>query len=391
MKEIPSLRKLNQNSKGLMLSNSNSLQGFIIKILTISLNNMFCKKCGNKIEESSQFCQKCGERIGAVNPAESKEQNLSAKKFFGNTFNIFNSKSAFLFGVLMILIGLQNISYLIAGVAVILGTFAYKSAKSRMADGKLQFGKQILEIVLLVLIFVVIGWQNNIKIMAVEDPVPNVLIPAVIVTAYIVALFSNRFGQNKKKRLGIIFAILIATFFLIALGFQLIPNNNNSLTESTAGFTSNEMSWQTFSPTTGFFNVLLPVKPTYEFSTYGLEDGVQTSYNQELYQSRVGDNLFIIKRITYPVAVDLETDPESMLDSMVEFVMQNTPSATLTTSNFTSGSKDKFMDFVAKTTEGVYIKGRFILADQVIYQLYLYSTDGGNSNYNKFIESFEHR
>ena len=205
------------------MSNFKILRGYIIKILTISLNNMFCKKCGNKIEESAQFCQKCGEGVSVANPAKSKEQGLSSKKFFGNTFNIFNSKSAFLFGGLLILIGLQNISYLIAGVAVILGTFAYKSAKSRIADGKSSLGKQILEIVLLALIFVIIGWQNNIKIMAVEDPVPNVLIPAIILTAYTVALFSNRFGQNKKKRFGIIFGILVATFFLIALGFQIIP------------------------------------------------------------------------------------------------------------------------------------------------------------------------
>lgn len=186
---------------------------------------MFCRKCGDKIEESAKFCQKCGERVGVINSVESKEQGLSSKKFFGNIFNIFNSKSAFLFGVLMILIGLQNISYLIAGVAIILGTFVYKSAKSRMVDDKSSLGKQIWEIILLILIFVVIGWQNNIKIMAVEDPVPNVLIPAMILTAYIVALFSNKFGQNKKKRLGIIFGIFVATFFFIALGFQLIPSN----------------------------------------------------------------------------------------------------------------------------------------------------------------------
>jgi len=351
---------------------------------------MFCKKCANEIDINAQFCQKCGSKVGELkNPdasIDARTTNMKATGFIGKTFNIFNTKSAYLFGVLIILVGLQNVSYLISGIAIILGTFVYKSAKNRIANPeKSALWKPILEISILLLILTIIGFQSDIKRIVVEDPFPNVMIPAGIITAYVFALWGNRFGHSRKKKIGIIMAILVGVFLSLVVFVQLIPNSENEITSAQ----QSEMSWQEFSPTERTFNVSLPTIPTYEFSTYKAESSDDTSYNQELYQSRVGDNLFIIKRITYPSPVDLKANPEGILNSMVNFVIQSTPSATLVNSKFADSFPNKFIDFSANTTEGVKIKGRFILADQVIYQLYLYTTESEDENYYKFINSFE--
>lgn len=354
---------------------------------------MFCSNCGTKLENDSKFCKSCGNSAkSSIEP--NKESSKSSSRSFEKIKNFFsiNTKTLPTLGILLFLLGIgtQTIHYAVGGIILLIGSAVYKSAKARkLGTVKNSFLRISSEIVALFVLVIILLFQPNAHVVNVEEPI-GFFILIWILTAYIYLHLTKYLGENRKKKI----AVAVGVFVLLTFGIQFFPFyypyfsqvNSNSKIQNTES-----MTWQTFSPTTGFFSVLLPIKPTYEFSNYGHEDGVQTSYNQELYQSRVGDNLFIIKRITYPTAVDLETDPQSILNSMVEFVITSTPSATLKSSNFTSSGKDKIMDFSANTTEGVYIKGRFILADQVIYQLYLYSTDSGNNNYAKFIESFEHK
>ncbi len=179
---------------------------------------MFCEKCGNEIKENAQFCSKCDEKIKTT---IDKEVSTKSKKFLKG----FNSKLALIFGILLIFIGYQDVNYFVAGVSIILGTVAYKSAKNKTTDKKTLIIKRVFEIIFLILIFVIIGLQNNVSILAVENPVVYGIIPAWILTAYLVALFGNRFKQNSKKRIIIISAIFISIFIIIGFTLQVLPSN----------------------------------------------------------------------------------------------------------------------------------------------------------------------
>jgi uncharacterized membrane protein HdeD (DUF308 family) len=73
-----------------------------------------------------------------------------------------------------------------AGVVMILGALAYRSAKKRRAgEAKSTFARQFLEIASLVLICLVILMQNNLKYLIATDPVPNAVIPIWAILAYL--------------------------------------------------------------------------------------------------------------------------------------------------------------------------------------------------------------
>jgi len=344
---------------------------------------MFCEKCGNEIKENTQFCSKCGKKI---NTTTDKKVSTKSKNFLKG----FNSKLAFIFGVLLIFPGYQDVSYFVAGISIILGTVAYKSVKNKTTDKKTLIIKRVVEITFLILIFVIIGLQNNVSILAIENPVVYGVIPAWILTAYLVALLGNRFKQNKKKRIAIIAAIFISIFIIIASTFSSILAYSNSTSENTTVTLDDKVLWKSFSPETKSFSVLLPTEPSYEFNTYAYENDPENYYDQELYKSSFGDNLFVIKKLSYSLPAGTIINAKDELDFMVEYLIQSTPGAMLISSKFTPRNKDSIVDFTANNNEGVYIKGRLILTDQVIYQLYSYSTNSGNDNYNKFINSFEY-
>jgi GYF domain 2 len=73
-----------------------------------------------------------------------------------------------------------------AGVVIILGALAYRSAKKRRTgEAKSTFTRQFLEIASLVLICLVILMQNNLKYLIATDPVPNAVIPIWAILAYL--------------------------------------------------------------------------------------------------------------------------------------------------------------------------------------------------------------
>lgn len=119
----------------------------------------------------------------------------------GNGFHVdkrfLGSNIALVFGILSFLGGLVNPnSGLIAGAIMILGSLAYKSAKKRMLGlSAPSSAKQTLEILAIVAILLIVLLQNNIKVLMINDPVPNLIIPVYALVAYIV-IFSH---QSQKK------------------------------------------------------------------------------------------------------------------------------------------------------------------------------------------------
>jgi len=89
---------------------------------------------------------------------------------------------------------------LLAGVVMILGAIAYRSAKERkLGEAKWVLTRRVLEVVLIVLICVVILAQNDLKRLIATDPVPNAIIPIWAIVAYlIVAFLPSRFVSKRR-------------------------------------------------------------------------------------------------------------------------------------------------------------------------------------------------
>lgn len=112
---------------------------------------------------------------------------------------IFNSDVALLIGFLFLLTGVANPSSIaIAGVVIILGVLAYKSAKKR----KLKLAKdtilrKVLEAVAIVVTFLIIFLQKNVQELMYQDPITNTLIPIWVWGAYFYMIFSKPKQETK--------------------------------------------------------------------------------------------------------------------------------------------------------------------------------------------------
>ena len=115
------------------------------------------------------------------------------------------SSIVFLIGFLAIIWGLSTVTRpagqysdtLLAGVVMVFGALAYKSAKKRwLGEAKSTMTRQLLEIALLVVVCVAVLAQPNLKHLMVTDPIPNVVIPVWAIVAYLVIAFKPRMGKK---------------------------------------------------------------------------------------------------------------------------------------------------------------------------------------------------
>ena len=88
----------------------------------------------------------------------------------------------------------------IAGVVMVLGALAYRSAKKRkIGEVKSTLMRQCLELGLLVLICLAILLQNDLVSRMISDPVPNVIVPLWAIIAYLIILFMpSSFLQQRR-------------------------------------------------------------------------------------------------------------------------------------------------------------------------------------------------
>ncbi len=101
------------------------------------------------------------------------------KKHLGSTL-------AFCIGVLSIMAGIAKpSSTAIAGVTIVLGAIAYRSAKKRkLGDAKNSKVRLTFEIMCVVLSILIVVLQNDLKNLIAVDPVPNFVIPLWVLIAY---------------------------------------------------------------------------------------------------------------------------------------------------------------------------------------------------------------
>jgi hypothetical protein len=114
------------------------------------------------------------------------------------------SSIAFGLGCIAVIAGLAGIAHyaddpqmsflkggtLLAGVVMILGAVAYRSAKERkLGEAKWVLTRRVLEVFLIALICVVILTQNDLKRLIATDPIPNAIIPIWAIVAYLIIAF----------------------------------------------------------------------------------------------------------------------------------------------------------------------------------------------------------
>jgi len=156
-----------------------------------------CPYCAEEIQAEAIKCKHCQSLINKE-VVETKEisKNWLVSRIFGKN-KFWGSTTALVIGILILVSGLNNPqgqgSSIYAGLAIIFGSIAYKSAKKRklkiVQDTSL---RKTLEIIALILIVAGTVFQNNLIINWVNDPFPNVIIPIWIIIAYLVVIIKKQ-------------------------------------------------------------------------------------------------------------------------------------------------------------------------------------------------------
>jgi hypothetical protein len=102
------------------------------------------------------------------------------------------STIAIVLGVLYFAVSIKlsglPIDGVMAGPVMVLGAFAYRSAKRRaLSEATASMGRQIVETVLILLIVASVVFRNDLRAAIVIHPVPTLLIPVWCVVAYVIA------------------------------------------------------------------------------------------------------------------------------------------------------------------------------------------------------------
>ena len=134
-----------------------------------------------------------------------RELPVSVSGIWHRAWTHLGSSIVFLIGFLAIIWGLSTVTRpagqysdtLLAGVVMVFGALAYKSAKKRwLGEAKSTMTRQLLEIALLVVVCVAVLAQPNLKHLMVTDPIPNVVIPTWAIVAYLVIALKPRVGEK---------------------------------------------------------------------------------------------------------------------------------------------------------------------------------------------------
>lgn len=171
-------------------------------------------------------------------------------------------------------------------------------------------------------------------------------------------------------------------------GFSYFKNKNTS--SKVENYFSETLEWKEFNSALAGFYVLFPVYPSHE-STPTYSSALEETITLELYSSEQKDGTtYAVAYIKYPEKTNTSV-PENNLEGALNGMLQGNGSK-LISSNFSNFNSYKAVDFVAYIEkDGIYIKGKIILAGKVLYQLQvIYETkNSANVQYDKFINSFK--
>ncbi len=108
----------------------------------------------------------------------------SWKSHIGSSFGI-------ILGILVFSAGINpsNSSMLNAGIVLIVGSLAYRSAKKRkMQEVENTIFRRLIEGSSIIGLIALICLQNDLMFLVEEDPVPNFFIPVYVLSAYLIVI-----------------------------------------------------------------------------------------------------------------------------------------------------------------------------------------------------------
>ncbi len=322
------------------------------------------------------------------------ENEQKPKKSFWGDKRFLSANIALVLGILAILSGVGSQTsggaYVGAGEMgwiLVIGSFALKSAKKRNL-GLVQSTntRKVLEIIgvlgslgVLYLYNQFAGLQNIIA-----HPLP-IAAAVFILTSYLVIVYKNFFGEDKKKRLILGSACFLLLFFAIFYSLYFL---NTSRGQGSGD------SWGLYTAQDNSFSVLLPSQPKYEQKQYAAgEDGPGSpAYSQDIYTADMGSAEYTIESFEIPQSTFDFSSPQAnqVLSALAEGSIKKIEGATVT-----SKTDSTFRSYPAIDVEGgnstIAVKGRFFNVGQKvfgIFVLYRKELPISDSEYSRFVDSF---
>lgn len=314
------------------------------------------------------------------------------KKSFWGDKRFLSANIALVLGILAILsgVGSQTSGGAYEGAGemgwiLVIGSFALKSAKKRNL-GLVQSTntRKVLEIVgvlgslgVLYLYNQFAGLQNIIA-----HPLP-IVAAVFILTSYLVIVYKNFFGEDKKKRLILGSACFLLLFFAIFYSLYFL---NTSRGQGSGD------SWGLYTAQDNSFSVLLPSQPKYEQKNYKAGVDSQISYTQDLWTADMGSAQYTIESFEIPQNAFDFSSPQAnqVLSALAEGSIKKIEGATVT-----SKTDSTFRSYPAVDVEGgnssIAVKGRFFNVGQKvfgIFVLYRKELPISDSEYSRFVDSF---
>ncbi len=210
-----------------------------------------CYKCRAKYSASIDHagkpatCKKCRSKFSIPRPQLHYSKRGSAQVTFGaqqgNDFdNFFQKKPKSLGSTIVLIIGIFGLLLSIfqissgkssvdplAGIFIILGALAYKSIQKRnLNPAENSLIRKAFEISSLLLVLILLLFQNPYRELLQRDPFTNFIIPLVIFIACGIIFFKN----NKNKAFTFIisgFIVIIASRIYVDEQISIINNNSN--------------------------------------------------------------------------------------------------------------------------------------------------------------------
>ncbi len=320
------------------------------------------------------------------------ENEQKPKKSFWGDKRFLSANIALVLGILAILsgVGSQTSGGAYEGAGemgwiLVIGSFALKSAKKRSL-GLVQSTntRKVLEIVgvlgslgVLYLYNQFAGLQNIIA-----HPLP-IVAAVFILTSYLVIVYKNFFGEDKKKRLILGSACFLLLFFAIFYSLYFL---NTSRGQGSGD------SWGLYTAQNSSFSVLLPSQPKYEQKNYEAGVDSQISYTQDLWTADMGSAQYTIESFEIPQTAFDFSSPQAnqVLSALAEGSIKKIEGATVT-----SKTDSTFRSYPAVDVEGgnssIAVKGRFFNVGQKvfgIFVLYRKELPISDSEYSRFVDSF---
>lgn len=199
---------------------------------------------------------------------------------------------------------------------------------------------------------------------------------------------------DKKYTGGEIILIVIGVILTSLIFIEsFLPEESveQQATDRVSDYFSSTEEWKVFNSALGQFQATFPSYPTHESDNIQIPDSsITLKYDSYLSETSDGTTYFV-NVVTYSSEIDT-SNPETNLEGSLNGMVTSSEGNEVISSSFTYFDSYKALDYKIKNSnKNIYLQGKIILVDQILYQL-MVAYESGNfnkTNYEKFINSFK--